>query len=150
MNPLRSAGRLHGRVVSLAVRSPDPATLARWALGAMLVAAGAHKLLDPGAWAVYVTDWLAAWLVVSPVTFMVVNGYLELLFGALLLDDRATAFASLVAAVSLTATLGYLAVVWVTTGQFGDIVARDVGLAGLAWAVFVAAMRPERSTASRE
>lgn len=143
MNPLRSAGRLHGRVVALAARSPEPATLARWALGAMLVAAGVHKLLDPGAWAVYVTDWLAPWLVVSPVTFVVANGYLELLFGALLLDDRATAFASLVAAVSLTATVAYLAIVAATTGAFGDVLARDVGLAGLAWAVFVDAMRPE-------
>lgn len=143
MNPLRSAGRLHGRVVALAALSPDPTTLARWALGAMLVAAGVHKLLEPGAWAAYVTGWLAPWLVVSPVTFMVANGYLELLFGALLLDDRATAFASLVAAVSLTATVGYLAVVFASTGKFGGVLARDVGLAGLAWAVFVDAMRPE-------
>lgn len=143
MNLLRTAGRIHGRIVGLAARSPDPTTLARWALGAMLVAAGVHKLLDPAAWAAYVTGWLTPWLVVSPVTFVVVNGYLELLFGAALLDDRFTWFASLVAAVSLTATVGYLFVVWATTGQFGDVVARDVGLAGLAWAVFVDAVRPE-------
>lgn len=141
MTLLRGAGRMHGRVVDVARRAPDPSTLARWALGAMLVAAGVHKLLAPAAWVAYVTDWLAPLLVVSPVTFMVVNGYLELLFGAALLDDRATAFASLVAGVSLTATVGYLAVVWATTGQFGDVLARDVGLAGLAWAVFVDAMR---------
>jgi uncharacterized membrane protein YphA (DoxX/SURF4 family) len=116
---------------------PDPATLARWGLGSMLLAAGAHKLLDPAAWSVYVTDWLAPWLVVSPRTFMLANGWLELVFAALLLADRWTAFAALVAALSLAATTGYLAIVWATTGAFGDVVARDVGLTGLALAVLV-------------
>ncbi|MFC5970360.1 DoxX family membrane protein [Halomarina salina] len=125
----------------LAGRSPDPATLARLALGAMVLLAGVHKLLDPEAWAVYVVDWLAPWLVVSPVVFVLVNGVLEVGFGLALLADRYTAFASLVAAVSLTATVGYLLVVWVLSGRFGDVVARDVGLAGLAWAVVVEALR---------
>ncbi|NIB98909.1 DoxX family membrane protein [Halobacterium sp. R2-5] len=109
----------------------------------MLLAAGVHKLLDPGAWAVYVTDWLAPWLVVSPVAFMLANGVLEVWFAALLLADRYTAFAALVAAVSLLATIGYLAVVWATTGRFGDVLARDIGLAGLALAVLVDALRRE-------
>ena len=117
--------------------APSPATLARLSLGLMVLAAGAHKLLDPGAWVVYVVDWLAPWIVVSPALFMLVNGYLEVGFGAALLLDRYTAFASLVAAVSLTATVGYLAVVFATQGVFGDVLARDVGLAGLGWAVFV-------------
>lgn len=107
----------------------------------MLLATGVHKLLDPLAWAVYVTDWLAPWLVVSPELFMLANGILEVGFAFLLFADRYTAFAALVAAVSLTATVAYLAVVWVTSGQFGDVLARDVGLAGLAWAVVVDALR---------
>jgi uncharacterized membrane protein YphA (DoxX/SURF4 family) len=134
---------VHARTKRLAARSPDPATLARWGLGAMLLAAGVHKLLDPAAWAVYVTDWLAPWLVVSPVTFMLVNGVLEVGFAALLFADRYTAFAALVASVSLAATIAYLAVVWATTGQFGDVIARDVGLVGLALAVLVDALRRE-------
>ena len=109
----------------------------------MLVAAGVHKLLDPGAWAVYVTDWLALGRVVAPTLFMVANGYLEILFGVALLADRYVAFAALVAAVSLAATTGYLAVVWATTGAFGDVVARDVGLTGLAWAVLADALRED-------
>jgi len=109
----------------------------------MLVAAGGHKLLDPAAWTVYVTDWLAPWLVVSPSVFMLANGYLEILFGVALLADRYVAFAALVAAVSLAATTGYLAVVWATTGAFGDVVARDVGLTGLAWAVLADALRED-------
>ena len=129
------------RTKRLAARSPDPATLARWGLGAMLLAAGVHKLLDPAAWAVYVTDWLAPWLVVSPVAFMLANGVLEVGFAALLFADRYAAFAALVAAVSLAATIAYLAVVWATTGQFGDVIARDVGLVALALAVLVDALR---------
>lgn len=129
------------RASSLAERAPAPPTLARWGLGLMLVAAGAHKLLDPAGWTVYVTDWLAPWLVVPPTTLMVANGWLELGFAALLLADRWTAFAALVAAVSLATTTGYLTVVWVDTGQFGDVIARDVGLTGLALAVLVDALR---------
>jgi len=122
-------------------RVPDPATLARVGLGAMVLAAGVHKLLDPGAWAVYVVPWLEPVIVLSPVEFMLLNGWLELAFALALLVDRYTAFASLVGAASLTATVGYLTVVWVTTGQFGDLIARDVGLAMLAWAVFAEAVR---------
>ncbi len=107
----------------------------------MLVAAGVHKLLDPAAWAIYVTDWLAPLLVVSPVVFMLLNGWLEIGFGLALLADRYTALSAAVAAVSLTATIGYLAVVWATKGQFGDVLARDVGLAALAFAVFSDAVR---------
>jgi flagellin-like protein len=91
----------------------------------------------------YVVDWLAPWLVVSPVAFMLANGVLEVGFAALLFADRYTAFAALVATVSLFATIGYLAVVWATTGQFGDVLARDVGLAALALAVLVDALRRE-------
>lgn len=129
------------RVEHAATRGPDPDSIARVSLAAMLLAAGAHKLLDPGAWTVYVVDWLAPWLVVSPVAFMLVNGLLEVGFGALLLADRWTAVAAVVAAVSLTATAVYLALVWAMSGAFGDVFARDLGLAGLAWAVLSATLR---------
>lgn len=46
-----------------------------------------------------------------------------------------------VAAVSLIATVGYLAAVFATQGLFGDTLARDVGLAGLVWAVLVESMQ---------
>jgi uncharacterized membrane protein YphA (DoxX/SURF4 family) len=140
------AGRERVDVVVDAARTaaraaPESVTLARWGLGAMLVAAGAHKLLDPSGWTVYVTDWLAPWLVVSPTTFMLANGYLELAFGAALLAGRYVAVASFVAAASLAATTLYLVVVWATTGAFGDVVARDVGLVALALVVLVDALR---------
>ncbi len=102
----------------------------------MLVAAGGHKLLQPSDWTVYVTDWLAPWLVVSPRLFMVVNGWLELGFAGLLFADRYTTFAATVAWVSLSATVAYLSVVWLTVGAFGDVIARDLGLLALALVVF--------------
>jgi uncharacterized membrane protein YphA (DoxX/SURF4 family) len=74
----------------------------------MVLAAGLHKLLDSAAWAVYVVPLLEPFVVLSPVEFMLLNGWLELAFGLVLLVDRYTAFASLVAAVSLTATIAYL------------------------------------------
>jgi uncharacterized membrane protein YphA (DoxX/SURF4 family) len=120
---------------------PDGPTVARWGLAAMLTAAGAHKLLQPAEWAVYVTDWLAPWLVVSPVVFMLINGWLEVGFAVLLFTDRYTAFAATVAAVSLAATTAYLIVVWVASGRFGDVIARDIGLLALALVVFVDAVR---------
>jgi hypothetical protein len=117
------------RVGSLVSRAPDPTTLARLGLGATILLAGVHKLLAP-------------WLVVSPVAFMLINGVLEVGFGAALLIDRWTAVAAAVAAVSLTATVAYLALVGLLDGGlFGDVLVRDVGLAALAWAVLVDALR---------
>jgi uncharacterized membrane protein YphA (DoxX/SURF4 family) len=133
--------RLQRRSRRAATGAPSTATLARVGLGLMVLLAGVHKLLDPAAWAVYVTDWLAPWLVVTPVQFMLLNGWLEVGFGLAILADRYTAFAAGVAAVSLTATVGYLAAVWVASGRFGDVIARDVGLAALAWAVVIDALR---------
>jgi uncharacterized membrane protein YphA (DoxX/SURF4 family) len=131
------------RARTTARAGPRPVTVARLGLGATLVAAGAHKLVDPVAWTVYVTDWLAPWLLVSPTTFMLANGYLEVAFGAALLADRYVAFASFVAAGSLAATTCYLVVVWATTDAFGDVVVRDVGLTALALVVLVDALRDE-------
>jgi uncharacterized membrane protein YphA (DoxX/SURF4 family) len=137
-----SVSRLVAGASALAERSPAPSTLARVGLGAMVVLAGVHKLAAPGAWAAYVTDWLAPWLVVSPVAFMLVNGVLEVGFGAAIAADRWTAVAAGVAAVSLSATVAYLAVVAVLAdGLFLDVLVRDVGLAALAWAVTVDALR---------
>jgi len=111
----------------------------------MIFLAGVHKLAAPAAWTRYVTDWLAPWLVVSPTAFMLVNGVLEVGFGAAIVADRWTGFAAAVAAVSLSATVAYLAVVAAFDGgRFLDILVRDVGLAGLAWAVTVDAVREPR------
>jgi uncharacterized membrane protein YphA (DoxX/SURF4 family) len=137
------AARGRALTAPVVARAPAPATIARLGLGLMILSAGVHKLLAPEAWALYVVDWLEPVIVLSPVDFMLLNGWLELAFGLALVVDRYTAFAAAVAAVSLTATVGYLAIVRATTGLFGDVLARDVGLAGLAWAVLVESLRAE-------
>ncbi|WP_435195273.1 DoxX family membrane protein [Natronomonas sp. EA1] len=143
MTPESVRARLRDRGQAYARHAPAPDTLARVSLGLMLLLAGFHKLLAPAAWALYVTDWLAPFLVVTPTQFMLINGYLEIAFGLALVVNRYTAFAAFVAAVSLTATVGYLAlVVLLENGRYGDVLVRDVGLAGLAWAVLLDALRP--------
>lgn len=120
----------------IAARVPAPAVIARVGLGTMVFLAGVHKLAAPGVWAAYVTDWLAPWIVVSPIVFMLINGVLEIGFGVAIAADRWTVVGAGVAAVSLTATVGYLALVAVfEDGLFVDVLVRDVGLAALAWAV---------------
>ncbi|MFB6151893.1 MAG: hypothetical protein ABEJ40_08820 [Haloarculaceae archaeon] len=87
--------RLVARLSRRAGAAPDPPTVARVGLGATVALAGVHKLAAPGAWTVYVTDWLAPWLVVGVVE----------------------------------------------NGLFVDVLVRDVGLAALAWAVTLRALR---------
>ena len=126
---------------TLSARLPRPAVFARVGLGTMVFLAGVHKLAAPGVWAAYVTDWLAPWLVVSPVVFMLINGVLEVGFGIAIVADRWTVFGAGVAAVSLSATVAYLVVVALLEGGlFLDVMIRDVGLAALAWAVVVDAL----------
>ncbi|WP_299269199.1 DoxX family membrane protein [Halorientalis sp.] len=126
----------------LAALLPRASALARGGLGAMLVVAGVHKLVAPDAWAVYVVDWLAPWLVVSPRLFMLLNGPPEIVVGLGLLADRFVAVGAAIAAVSLTVTTAYLAVVALTrSGLFADVMIRDIALAGLAWAVLADAVR---------
>ncbi|GGN86485.1 DoxX family membrane protein [Haloarcula pellucida] len=128
---------------SALVERLDPDAVARVGLGAMLVLAGVHKLLAPDVWAAYVVDWLAPLLLVTPVQFMLLNGVLEIGFGAVLVADRYTSAAAAVAAVSLAATAAYLAVVGVTEGGlFVDVMIRDVGLTALASAVLVRSLAP--------
>jgi hypothetical protein len=75
---------------------------------------------------------------------MLINGVLEVGFGLAVVADRRTALAAGVAAVSLTATVAYLALVAALEGGlFLDVLVRDVGLAALAWAVVIDALRAE-------
>ncbi|MFB6127413.1 MAG: DoxX family membrane protein [Halolamina sp.] len=143
MTDLPSLLRRWDRTAALLAAAPPSATLARWGLGAMLVVAGAHKLVAPAVWAGYVVDWLAPLLVVSPTTFMLLNGPPEIAVGVGLVADRYTGVGAAVATVSLAATSAYLLVVALTQGLFWDVFARDVGLTGLAAAVLVEAVRTE-------
>lgn len=112
-------------------------TVYRVGLGLVIALAGVHKLLAPAAWTVYVVDWLAPFLLVSPRAWMLANGVAELVFGALLLIDRYTTPAAAVVALSLVGTVSYLTVVAVTEGRFVDVLIRDVGLTALAIGVLL-------------
>jgi len=73
---------------------------------------------------------------------MLINGVLEVGFGLAIVADRWTGVAAGVAAVSLSATVAYLALVAVLEGGlFLDVLVRDVGLAALGWAVTIDALR---------
>lgn len=136
-----SLARLEKVLARLVAAAPEPATVARVGLALMLVFAGMHKLLAPEAWTRYVTDWLAPWLVVSPVAFMLANGVVEVAFGCCIAADRYTAPLAGVSALSLAATVGYLGLVAATTGgQFADVAVRDVGLTALAVVVTLDAL----------
>lgn len=115
---------------------PDlaPAVL-RIGLGVVILGAGLHKLVAPGAWAVYLAPLFAErWPVGLDLT-MVVFGVTEIPVGVALLADRWTTLAAAIVAVSMVGTLGNLAVAWVQTGQFGDTIVRDFGLLVLATGV---------------
>ena len=122
-------------------RGPDPATVARVALGATILLAGLHKLVAPGVWAGYIVGWAEPLVVVSPRTFMWLNGPPEVLVGGLLLTDRWTALAATVVAVSLAGTLAYLGLAALSGTVFATAMVRDVGLFGLAVSVLVASAR---------
>lgn len=121
----------------------EPATLVRVGLGLTIFFAGLHKLLAPGAWAGYVVDWARPLVVVSPRTFMLLNGPPEVLVGALLLVDRYTTLSATVVAVSLAATITYLVAATLAGASFTTAIVRDVGLLGLAAAVLVTAARDD-------
>ena len=116
------------------------APLSRVTLGVVILLAGVHKLLDPGAWALYLVPPFDRLVVLSPVEFMLLNGVLEPPFALALILDRYTVFAAAFVTVSLVVTVGYLAVAAVLTdGAFVDVLIRDVGLAALAASVTIRA-----------
>jgi hypothetical protein len=134
-------GAAHARYRAWVARGPDPTTVARVGLGLTILLAGAHKLVAPGAWAGYVVGWAEPLVVVSPRTFMWLNGPPEVLVGGLLLADRWTALAATVVAVSLAGTLAYLGLAALSGTVFATAIVRDVGLFGLAVSVLVASAR---------
>lgn len=146
--PLDSLSPAYRRSVDfVATWGPSPTTTARVGLGLLILLAGIHKLVAPGAWTPYVVPWFEALLPMTPTTWMLLNGWLEIGFALPVLANRwVVAFAGFIAA-SLLATVGYLAVAIAVSpgatvaGIFGLALVRDVGLAALAVAVTVEAAR---------
>jgi len=124
----------------------DP--IARIGLGLVILLAGLHKLVDPGAWAVYVEP-IAFVLPMTTEEFMLLNGVLEPPFALAVLLDRYTVPAAAFIALSLSATVLYLTAVAALTGDFVTAIVRDVGLTALAVGVTVRAAARESENPGR-
>jgi len=116
----------------------------RGGLGVVILLAGAHKLVAPGAWHAYLAPlfadpWPTALLPLDP-TF-VLFGVSEVLFGLLLLADWHTPTVATLTALSLLGVVLNL-VVGVAQGRpHADVLVRDVGLTLLAFGVALDAAR---------
>lgn len=116
----------------LAPHAPRAPAVLRWGLGVVIFLAGAHKLVAPGAWAVYTAPWFERLWPLSLRVTMVVAGLTEVPFGVLLVADRYTTVSAAVVAVSMAGVVGYLGAVALTTGQFVDVLIRDSAILALA------------------
>lgn len=126
------ADRVAEVAVALSRRTPAPAVVFRVGLGMVILLAGVHKLVDPGAWSRYLAPAFARPWPFSIDATMIVAGVSELPFGLALVVDRYATAAAAVVAVSLVGTSIGLAVLVVQTGRGADVLLRDLGLAVLA------------------
>lgn len=124
-----------------AARGPPPSDVHRVGLGVVILVAGAHKVAAPGVWSAYSASIVTALWPISMDATMVANGVIEVGFGLVLLADRHTAVAAAVVAISLLGVVANLALVAVVSGQFVDVLIRDLGLAALATGVTIAAAK---------
>jgi uncharacterized membrane protein YphA (DoxX/SURF4 family) len=112
--------------------------LLRAGLGLVILLAGAHKLVAPGAWHAYLAPaFAAAWptgvLPLAP-TF-VLFGVSEVLVGGLLVVDRYASPMAAVVAVSMLGVALNLALAVAQGEPFADVLVRDLGLTAYATAV---------------
>lgn len=104
----------------------------RIGLGLVILLAGLHKFVDPGAWSVYAAPWFAAiWPFPMDLT-MVLFGVTEVPVGLALLFDWYTTLAAAIVAVSMLGVIFDLATIAVVSGRFVDVIVRDLGLFVLA------------------
>lgn len=116
----------------------------RLALGVTILLAGAHKLVAPGAWHVYLAPafeqfWPTSLIPLDP-TF-VLFGVSEVLFGVLILADWHTPTVAAITGLSLLGVVINLAVAVAQGLPYADVLVRDVGLTLLAFGV---ALEPAR------
>lgn len=118
----------------------------RIGLGVVILLAGAHKLVAPEVWTAYAAPWVAALWPDALVSFeaaMVLNGWLEVLFGLALVAGVYPAVAAGVVALSLAAVVVNLLTGAAMTGEHVDVLVRDVGLVVLATGVTLLSARRE-------
>lgn len=107
----------------------------RIGLGAVILLAGAHKLVDPGAWSKYFAPWFVdLWptSLVSLHLLTLLEGVFEILLGVALLAGWYTTLVAGVWALVMVSIIVNLATGALMTGKFVDVMVRDVGLFALA------------------
>lgn len=120
--------------------------LMRIGLGAVILLAGAHKLVAPEVWTRYAAPWVTGLWPETLIAFeraMVLNGAFEVLFGLALVAGVYTAVIAGIVALSLGAVVLDLLTGAVMTGKYVDILIRDVGLLSLATGVTVLSAKHE-------
>lgn len=118
----------------------------RVGLGAVILLAGAHKLVAPGVWTKYAAPWVTDVWPESFLSFalaMRVNGAIEVGFGVALLAGVYTTVAAGIVAVSLLGVVVDLLAGAVLTGKYVDVLIRDIGLLALAVGVTLLSARSE-------
>lgn len=138
------AALLDGFERRLAVHGDLAPAALRVGLGVVILLAGLHKLVAPGAWAVYLAPAFAAVWPVSVESSMVVFGLTELPVGLALLADRYAALAAAVVAVSMLGVLVDLTVAVAQTGRYADVLVRDLAVTALAVGVALQSAGDER------
>lgn len=120
----------------------------RIGLGAVILLAGAHKLIAPQVWTRYASPVVTGLWPEAVVPFesvMVLNGVVEVSFGLAILLGFYPAITAGIVALSLLGVVIDLSIGAILTGKFVDVLIRDVGLLALATGVTVrsAGVTPE-------
>lgn len=116
----------------LAPSAPAADRVLVWGLFAVILLAGAHKLVAPGVWAAYLAPTAAAVWPLAAEPTMVLLGLSEVIVAPFLLAERYRVLAAAVVAVSLAGTVVGLVILAVETGRGVDVIIRDLGLVALA------------------
>ncbi|WP_458210025.1 DoxX family protein [Haladaptatus sp. NG-SE-30] len=116
----------------------------RVGLGILIFIAGLDKLFEPMVWARYTAPVIAALWPFPLGLSMVLNGVVEMVFGVALLVRFYTPLVAGITALSLAGVVVNLIIGALQTGQFVDVLIRDIGLTLFAFGVTLRSMRPER------
>lgn len=101
----------------------------RFGLGAVLLWFGLSQLIAPVAWTSFLPSWIAG--IITPETFVIINGLSEVVLGVMLLGGIFTRIIAILTALHLASIL-------FSVGYSSDIAVRDFGLmmAAIALALF--------------
>ena len=105
--------------------------IARLGIAAVFLWFGIDKFVNPDIWVGWVPDWMARLIPISLISFMYLQGIVEVVVGALLLLGFYTRLAAILAVINL---LG-VELALIGTGQ-ADVMLRDAGLLAASMSLF--------------